>query len=222
MLNFVFRRTLLALMVSMTVLTFAFALIVESPVIMFLTLGTALARSRQAYQVLIRFTHIMAWGLTGFHLLLGLSPLYTWILAEVVGAPPAVIEPSRIAFLLMTPWTGAIAYRRMWQGIMIRYGRTSVLFVTTAIRLVTTAAVAPVSRATASSSTACTDSPSAWRCQPTNGPPSYSMSSRQRCTGLSRAGCRAAAGSRVAAPRRRPPAGRRAAPGGARARPRRR
>jgi hypothetical protein len=123
-------------------LTFAFALIVESPVIMFLTLGTALARSRQAYQMLMRFTHIMAWGLTGFHLLLGLSPLYAWILREVVGAPPEVIEPSRIAFLLMTPWTGAIAYRRMWQGVMIRYGRTQFLFVTTAIRLVATAAVA--------------------------------------------------------------------------------
>lgn len=123
-------------------LTFSMALIVESPVIMFLTLGTALARSRQAYRRLMRFTHVMAWGLSGFHLLLGLSPLYAWILAEVVGAPPQVIEPSRIAFLLMTPWTAAIAYRRMWQGVMIRYGRTSPLFVSTAIRLVTTAAVA--------------------------------------------------------------------------------
>jgi hypothetical protein len=123
-------------------LTFAMALIVESPVIMFLTLGTALARSRQAYRMLMRFTHVMAWGLTGLHLLLGLTPIYAWILAEIVGAPAEAIEPSRIAFLLMTPWTGAIAYRRMWQGVMIRYGRTQFLFVTTAIRLVTTAAVA--------------------------------------------------------------------------------
>lgn len=123
-------------------LTFAMALIIESPVIMFLTLGTALARSRQAYQMLMRFTHVMAWGLTALHLALGLTPLYAWILGEVVGAPAEVIEPSRIAFLLMTPWTGAIAYRRMWQGVMIRYGRTQALFVSTAIRLVTTATVA--------------------------------------------------------------------------------
>ncbi len=66
-------------------LTFAMALIIESPVIMFLTLGTALARSRQAYRMLMRFTHIMAWGLTGLHLLLGLTPLYAWILAESRG-----------------------------------------------------------------------------------------------------------------------------------------
>lgn len=54
-------------------LTFSIALIVESPVIMFLTLATALARSQPAYGMLMRFTHLMAWGLTVFHLLLGLS-----------------------------------------------------------------------------------------------------------------------------------------------------
>ena len=119
-------------------LTFALALIVESPIIMFLTLATALARSRQAYHRLMHFTHLMAGGLTVLHLLLGLTPLYAWILREVVRAPAEVIEPSRIAFLLMTPWSGAIAYRRMWQGIMIRHGHTQALFVTTAIRLLAT------------------------------------------------------------------------------------
>ena len=57
-------------------LTFSLALIVESPVIMFLTMGTALAKDRQSYRLLLRFTHIMAWGLTALHLLIGLTPLY--------------------------------------------------------------------------------------------------------------------------------------------------
>ena len=119
-------------------LTFSLALIVESPVIMFLTLGTALAKDRQSYRLLMRFTHIMAWGLTALHLLVGLTPLYTWILTDLVGAPLAAIEPSRVAFLLMTPWAGAIAYRRMWQGVLIRFGRTGTVAVTTAVRLVAT------------------------------------------------------------------------------------
>lgn len=123
-------------------LTFALALIIESPIIMFLTLGAALARSRAAFRRLMQFTHILAWGLTALHLLVGLTPLYAWILREVVRAPAEVIEPSRVAFVLMTPWSGAIAYRRMWQGVMIRYGRTQMLFATTAIRLLTTGAVA--------------------------------------------------------------------------------
>ena len=123
-------------------LTFSMALIIESPIIMFLTLGTALARSYQSWRLLLRFTHIMAWSLTVLHLLIGLSPLYGWILREVVGAPAQVIEPSRNAFLWMTPWTGAIAYRRMWQGVMIRYGHTKILFITTAIRLLATGSTA--------------------------------------------------------------------------------
>lgn len=119
-------------------LTFALALIIESPVIMFLTLGTALAKDRQSYQLLLRFTHIMAWGLTGLHLLLGLTPLYAWIVGGLVGAPAEVVEPSRTAFLLMTPWAGAIAYRRMWQGVLIRYERPGTVTWTTAIRLAAT------------------------------------------------------------------------------------
>ncbi len=53
-----------------------------------------------------------------------------------------MIEPSRTAFLLMTPWAGAIAYRRMWQGVLIRYGRPGTVAYTTAIRLIATGAVA--------------------------------------------------------------------------------
>lgn len=123
-------------------LTFSLALIVESPVIMFLTMGTALAKDRQSYRLLLRFTHIMAWSLTALHLLIGLTPLYAWIVGNLVGVPPALIEPSRTAFLLMTPWAGAIAYRRMWQGVLIRYGHPGTVAYTTAIRLIATGAAA--------------------------------------------------------------------------------
>jgi hypothetical protein len=42
----------------------------------------------------------------------------------------------------MVPWSGAIAYRRFWHGVMIRHGRTAAVSLTTAIRLGTTATVA--------------------------------------------------------------------------------
>ena len=123
-------------------LTFSLALIVESPVIMFLTMSTALARSRQSYGLLLRFTHLMAWGLTALHLAVGLTPAYAFIVGRLIGAPAEVIEPSRVAFLLMTPWAGSIAYRRFWQGVLIRFGHTQAVALTTAIRLAATAAVA--------------------------------------------------------------------------------
>ena len=50
---------------------FALALFVESPIIMLLTAGTALARDRLSYRRLLVFTHLLAGGLTALHLGIG-------------------------------------------------------------------------------------------------------------------------------------------------------
>ncbi|MEA3335529.1 MAG: hypothetical protein U9R25_06425 [Chloroflexota bacterium] len=125
-------------------LTFSLALLVESPVIMFLTMGTALARDRQSYRLLMQFTHFMAWSLTALHLLIGLTPIYGMIVGGLVGAPAEVVEPSRTAFLFMTPWAAAIAYRRLWQGVLIRFQRTGQVAIITAVRVAATVLVAVV------------------------------------------------------------------------------
>ncbi len=115
-------------------ITFVVALAVESPVIQLLAAGTALSYDRGHYRRLMRFTHVLAVGLTGLHLLLAATPLYALILEHVIGAPAAVIGPSRAAFLLATPFTAAVAYRRLWQGVLIRYGRTKVIPITMVLR----------------------------------------------------------------------------------------
>ncbi len=120
---------------------FSLALIVESPVIMLLTAGTALARGRQSYARLLQFTHVLAVTLTAVHLLVALTPLYDFLVGRVIGAPAEIIEPGRSAFLLMVAWTPAIAYRRLWQGVLIRFDRTKVVPLTIGARLAALAAV---------------------------------------------------------------------------------
>lgn len=120
---------------------FALALFVESPVIMLLTAGTALAGDRPSYRRLLVFTHLLAGGLTALHLGIGLTPLLGIIVLRIVGAPYRVFELGRGALLLMIPWTGAIAYRRLWQGVLIRFHRTGVVPVTIATRLAVSAAL---------------------------------------------------------------------------------
>ncbi|MCB0115830.1 MAG: hypothetical protein R2873_15245 [Caldilineaceae bacterium] len=115
--------------------TFALALLVEGPVIMLLTAGTALPRDRQSYRRLLNFTHMLAFGLTALHLLVGLTPLYAIVVGQLIGAPADVLELSRVGFLLLTPWTASIAYRRLWQGVLIRHDRTRVVPITIAARL---------------------------------------------------------------------------------------
>ena len=115
--------------------TWSLALMVEGPVIMLLTAGTALPHDRQSYRRLLNFTHMMTISLTALHLLIGLTPLYGFIVGRLIGAPEDVVELSRHGFLLLTPWTAAIAYRRLWQGVLIRHDRTRVVPITIAARL---------------------------------------------------------------------------------------
>jgi hypothetical protein len=118
---------------------FSVALIIESPIIMLLTAGTALSRGGLSYRRLLRFSHLLIAGLTALHLLIAITPLYDLILLRVIGVPEEVAVLGRGAFLVVTPWTAGVGYRRLWQGVLIRHHRTGVVPITIALRLAVTA-----------------------------------------------------------------------------------
>jgi len=115
---------------------FALALVLESPVIQMLSAATALAGERENYQLLMRFMHIMAAGLTALHLLVGLTPLYDVIVGSILNVPDDVLETSRTPFLIMAPFAASVGYRRLWQGVLIRHGKTWVVPVSMISRLI--------------------------------------------------------------------------------------
>ena len=123
-------------------ITFSMALLIEAPIIMLLTASTALAKGKQSYGQLFRFTTLLSGALTVIHLVIALTPIFNWLVGDIIGAPEELVEPSRLAFLVMFPWTVAVAYRRLWQGVMIRYGKTDQVGLTTIARLIATVAVA--------------------------------------------------------------------------------
>lgn len=120
-------------------ITFALALVVESPIIQMLSAGTALSYDRRHYRRLLRLMHVLALALTGVHLLVSLPFIYEPLMLRVVGVPEGLVAPSREAFLYMIPWSAAIGYRRLWQGVLIRHGRAKVVPMTMVVRLVATA-----------------------------------------------------------------------------------
>lgn len=120
---------------------FPFALIVEAPVIMLLSASTALSKDRFAYRKLFRFMMILGASLTVLHVLLAFTPLYDFVVRQVVGAPEEIIEPARVGLRLLTPWTWSIAYRRFQQGVLIRFGYSKAVGVGTAVRLAATGSV---------------------------------------------------------------------------------
>ena len=121
--------------------TFALALIVESPILQMLSAGTAMAKDKEHYRRLLRFMHMLALGLSVLHIVLSLPWVYEGLLRHVVQVPEELIEPSQAAFALMVHWAAAVGYRRLWQGVLIRYGRAKVVPITMVIRLAVTFAL---------------------------------------------------------------------------------
>ncbi|MCH8275383.1 MAG: hypothetical protein IH851_11395 [Armatimonadetes bacterium] len=110
---------------------------IETPVIGLLSTGTTLAKNRQHYLLLRRFTVHLMIGVTVVHALVAWTPLYWVLMHQVLGVPEAVAEAALPGMRIMTTWSAAIAWRRFTQGVMIRYQQTWVVGVGTAVRLAT-------------------------------------------------------------------------------------
>ena len=116
---------------------FPLALIIESPIIMLLAASTALSRDWNSYLHIRRFMMVTSAVLTALHLLITLTPIYYFVVEELLNAPAEIIEPARIGLIIMTPWTWSIAYRRFHQGVLIRFGLSQAVTSGTFIRLAT-------------------------------------------------------------------------------------
>src|SRR6056297_4145976 len=105
-------------------ITLSIALIIESPIIQMLSAATALSDGIYNYRKLLHFMHLMATVLTAVHVILAFTPLYTLLLERVLEIPSEVVAPARSSFMIMVPWAGTIGYRRLFQGLLIRNGKT--------------------------------------------------------------------------------------------------
>lgn len=111
------------------------AMFIEAPIIMMLSASTALSTDLDAYRRIRRIMHRLSAGLTALHALVALTPLFSLFVVHVLHAPMETVEPARVGFIVMIPWTWAIAYRRFNQGVLIRCGRSLTVGIGTLIRL---------------------------------------------------------------------------------------
>lgn len=116
---------------------FPLALLIESPIIMLLAASTALSKDRRSHELVQGFMWTWGLGFTLVHALVAWTPLFDVVVGGILGVPIEVREPARMGLRIMTPWTIAIAYRRFQQGLLIRFGRSKLVSVGTALRLST-------------------------------------------------------------------------------------
>lgn len=132
------------LMIAAFGLAVSLSITIESPVISLLSTSTALARSRQNYLMLRRFTFHLIIGTTLLQFLLGWTPLFDLVVKQLLGVPSSLHAPVQLGLQLMLPWSAAIAWRRFRQGILIRYGQSGQVGRGTILRLVGSAGSATV------------------------------------------------------------------------------
>ncbi|MEP7028107.1 MAG: hypothetical protein ABI960_05890 [Candidatus Eisenbacteria bacterium] len=114
---------------------FPLALLIESPIIMLLSASTALSKDTASHRLVGRFMWTTGLSLVALHALVAFTPLYDVVVGGMLGAPLEIRGPARLGLMIMTPWTISIAFRRYSQGLLIRFGRSKLVGVGTAVRL---------------------------------------------------------------------------------------
>jgi progressive ankylosis protein len=114
---------------------FAFAILVESPVIMLMSASTALVEDAPSYRRLRNFANALNAGSTALLLLVLVPPVYDVLMRTLIGLPGPVADLVYGALWLLLPWPAAIGYRRFLHGVLIRSGRTRLVAYGTMLRL---------------------------------------------------------------------------------------
>ena len=118
------------------------AIVVESPVMMITSAMTALGRDSESYKRLRLFSH----GLNAFATLplcvLLIPAVFDALVHGLLRLPSDVAGLTYGALWIFLPWTAAIGYRRLIQGVMIRAGKTRQVAAGTIFRLASMAGTA--------------------------------------------------------------------------------
>lgn len=114
---------------------FAFALLIEAPVIMIMSASAALAEDKLSFLRLRNFIYVLNGLVTAVQLLILIPAVFDTIMLDLIALPEEVARLTYWALWLLLPWPGAIGYRRFYQGLLIRDGRTHLVALGTLVRL---------------------------------------------------------------------------------------
>ena len=123
-------------------IAFVLALVIESPVIQFLSASTALVSTRNTYVAMRRFAYRANILLTLVLVVILLPPVFRVLAEGLLRLPDGVAGLTHTALLLMLPWPAAIGYRRFQQGLLVRNNLTRLVAVGTVLRVGTMAVTA--------------------------------------------------------------------------------
>ena len=122
--------------------SFAVAILIEAPVIMLMSAATSLAKDRDSFLRLRHFARVLCVATTGVLLVILIPPVHELFMHRVIGLPEDVADLTYGALWCFLPWPAAIGYRRLYQGVLIRFRRTHLVAWGTVVRLASMMAAA--------------------------------------------------------------------------------
>jgi hypothetical protein len=97
---------------------FAFAILIEAPVIMLLSAATAMVEDRDTLVKLRRFAFGLGAATTALLLVVLIPPVHRFLMVDLVGLPDEVAHLTYGALWLYLPWPGAIGYA---EAVVVRF-----------------------------------------------------------------------------------------------------
>ncbi len=123
-------------------LTIGIALLIESPVILLLTTTIALVKDRASFVALRKFMGMLALLCTLVTALIAFTPIYGLVTGHLMNQPPEIASLARIPLGVLLLWSAAIAWRRFFQGVLVRFGQARWMTWGTLLRLIAIVLVA--------------------------------------------------------------------------------
>ena len=117
-------------------ISISLALLTEALVIMLLSTSTVFTTSRLNYYKVRTFTIIITSFATFIMFMLSIKPVF-YILSTAMNLPENVANLANNSIALLIPWPAAIGFRRFYQGILIKNGKTNLIALTTITRILT-------------------------------------------------------------------------------------
>ncbi len=118
-------------------IAFSLAFVMSAPISSMLAISTALSRNWQAFARLRKFMLMVALAITAVYALIALTPLYYWVAGTVIGAPAEILEPGRWGLIILMPFPFLVGFRRLQQGVLIRFGQADGVTISTFLRIIT-------------------------------------------------------------------------------------
>jgi Na+-driven multidrug efflux pump len=119
---------------------YSVALLVEAPILMLIDASVARSADHAAFALVRRFTVVLGLIVTAIGLLVSATPLYGLLVVRLMGIPADVASWARPTLVILSFWPFPIAWRRTYQGVLIRANRTAVITAATGARLAVLAA----------------------------------------------------------------------------------